>query len=1111
MSINVTAIAVTSNVATLTTSGVHNVPLTFNSKPVVISVSGLSNTFLNGVWTLSNVTTNTLSFNLTHANVSNTGDTGIVIQYTAAAMRVSGLKDATAISGAARFLVDDPAKAGSEGASIALISSSLTGTAAGLSIGGSSGSTAEAAHATNADLATNATHATSADSATTAGTLSGTLAVNKGGSGAATLAAHSFVLGNGTSAVNLLTPTVADRIPTTNASGSDPTLTTVVQRKTSSPLAAGVPCNIWNGTSNPISTVGNLQTSEIIVISKGEPAGPGAPNWNTGGQNLLCFGHGCKLPNGIILTAYNRQTSEGLADGNSKVCYKISFDLGASWGPEISLFTASSGGSFNSLSNVTCWHNQVSGRTFIFYNIGNNGTSEVKGQLIWSDDPLLGSGSWSTGSPVTILDSNFSFQYYAVVDAMVLPNGDMLIFGYGKDTGDTFRTSTCLVSTLASNGAVWTRRSIITNGPSLSAEYIEPCGTFRADGSILVALRSNANFTNSFVTSTNSGNSWSAVAAVTLPGIGKPHLATMTNGVMVMITRSTNPLTFESCLFVCRDFDGTGTHSWGPEHDFDPSHGHYYYGALFEIAPNVLGCTFAGPIGAGAASSSDWLFTAFSDGPATMPQGSHFTRTIHCKGLAAWRQPYVTLPTPIAQAPTGLTVDQLAVKVNALIQQNNNAGIGFYHPADTGILLASWPTIGIPANTNDWNSSFARADSTTVVQPLLRHGGQTNAETQVKGTWGTISNNLYMSSTSGGTGYQDHMVWDMSHGDGIFTVAGTWNATCAVVLRWIDANNMIIGYIDGTNLTIYKVIAATATNITAGGSASLAISAGQAFILEVQAAGNLINIYTSVNGSALTTTPTATVTLGSGSSVSGDITTFANTHTSWGVMMFSLSTTTRFSSVTFTTTTFVPGDKFSEVIDYGGSAISLLQNSASHQMTLETWPRLYGGKPFASNSGGNLSLSTAAFASKNPPLTFTWIGALQQDPSTTVTLALIWDGVGTHFAQISVASKIITLISPAGSISAPAFTGYPYGPVIIDCEVNGANSKLFINGLLVGTGNLGSQTGLTTFQVGEASPGRYMHWLQSDVFLGIRTAKQAYEHGRWAANTYGIEGWNVRT
>ena len=96
---------------------------------------------------------------------------------------------------------------------------------------------------------------------TTSGTIAllNPVAVNLGGTGAATLAAHGVLLGNGTTAVNVATPGVAGTVLQSNGAGADPTWNAVAGTGTVTSITAA------DGTvtvsPSPLTTSGTIKVA----------------------------------------------------------------------------------------------------------------------------------------------------------------------------------------------------------------------------------------------------------------------------------------------------------------------------------------------------------------------------------------------------------------------------------------------------------------------------------------------------------------------------------------------------------------------------------------------------------------------------------------------------------------------------------------------------------------------------------------------------------------------------------------------------------------------------------------------------------------------------------
>ncbi len=922
--------------------------------------------------------------------------------------------------------------------------------------------------------------------------LSATLAPSSGGTGLTTIPAHGVVVGAGTSAASTVSPpyAVPDRVLLTGASGSDPNFTTVFPRRTSSPLAACQSVKQYSGT-NAQATLGNLRTSEITIITKGE-AGLSVPTWNTN-HDMNAFGDGVILPNGVIITCYARQAQEAFADGLGTYACKLSFNNGANWGPEQTLLTANDP-TFNVISDVAIWHNRLTGRSFAWCSVQDNATGRVRGQLKYTDSPYPAAADWSSLVGVSPYPAHFDFEYWAAMSIVTLDDASMLMFGYGKNAADASnrRTSICMKST--DNGLTWTYFSTIANGPSLGRDLIEPYGVIRPDGTILVALRDQINSVNVFASSSDHGATWTAISDLNVGGAGKPVLCTLTNGAIVLMTRSANA-NRESCLFVCRDGDGTLSTSWGQEQDFDPRHGLYYYGGLFEVAPNVLGCTFAGGLPGAPTNNTDWCFTSFSDGYAFHPTGSTHARNIFADGLAVNGQSVVPDPVEIAHIGTSATGTQLAAAVNALIDQARDNGTGYQCPADLPNMCGMWEPWQTLSSVNDVTCSFA-----SDVNGAKDSGGVVSA-TQVKGTW-IISTGLFLNSTSGGSGYNPLIDYDMLKGDGTATLTLTaFNAASVIALRIVDGSNLLMVDADGTNIQIYKVVAGTPTNLS--GSVSLPVSGGNSLVLKVVANGNLIQAYANVNGGGFPSTPNVSWTL-----AGGDATTFANTNTKWGVLQFGTSTN-HFSSFVFNGT-LVVGDKIDELLDVSGlasgSAGKLLQTTAANQMAIKTQQSTFKQRMFLYGSGA-LYYETPSFTAKAGTFTIFWAGMLPVAVGGDRKLCKLWDGSGTHTLNVGISSGERLYFGDASTpLLGPTLT-YPYGPVIIRAEFNGSSSKLYMNGQLVAAGTLGAASGITLFRLGDAN--NNVQWFAGTGFANtIYTASQAREYERRVASKLAIKGWN---
>lgn len=850
---------------------------------------------------------------------------------------------------------------------------------------------------------------------------------------------------------------------------------------------------------------GNFRVSEIQIISKGEIVIGGMPDWSGGtNQNLLGFGHGCLLANGSIFTIYNREIAESFRDSDGLLVGKISKDRGASWGPEFLLQSASQYGANTAMMGCgACWQNKT-GRIFVTFFASGDSPAEYLQYMMYTDDPTA-SGGWSTA--YRVYDPAYNDYWYTNGNALDLPDGSMLLAGYGKFLTDTSRSATVMRS--IDNGITWMPLAIVKSGVASGKSYIEPCLTFRPDGSgsILCSIRSNEDQQTVFSVSTDNGNTWSALGSQTLSSVAKPHITTMSNGTMVVLSRdSSSNGTFESCLFICRDGSGMNANSWSAAFDFDYRHYYHYYGAIFEISPNTLGCTFGGRNMA-FTNCLDWCFVTFSDGYSDSPLGDSFKRNLTCNKFSAYRQIPQSVPRPVAYPSGGSTVDtqcraQLSALMDALSGINGGSGVVFNHPSNMS-LLGWYEPWQVPLTINDWFDNFAHSDSTTVVANATRTSGQTLTPLQLAGTFGTSSGKLYLSSTSGGTSsFGPLIAFDFGKGDGSMSWtldSYTTSTTVTVACRVIDGNNDIIGQFNGSTLTLYKLVGGTPTSLS--GPVACALSVGNQFIPKIVTSGNNIQIFANVNGAGFSTTPLLSYTL-----TGGDATTFANTITKWGLNIAAVNAN-RYSNVTFNGT-LISGDFIGELPELGGvsgNAGSLLQQTAANQFQYLSIPSVCDGKAFLYNNGTTKFMDTAAI-SKSGAFTLFWAGLLQYDVTTNRNLAIL---VSSGQGGILGVTNTKNFYGGTTSLSLAPFATYPVGLTLLRLEIIGTSTKLYVNGVLISS-STGSALGtITSIRLGD-SGSTVQCIFHLSAFNAILTSSQAREHERLIAATLPIVNWNPR-
>ncbi len=505
------------------------------------------------------------------------------------------------------------------------------------------------------------------------------------------------------------------------------------------------------------------------------------------------------------------------------------------------------------------------------------------------------------------------------------------------------------------------------------------------------------------------------------------------------------------------------------------------------------------------------------------PPGNASFRSVQTRRLADLWQTTQPIPDPIQKIPSPSIPAE--VKVNALIDRLTSVGSILQHPADGGLLAGSWPTWKVPSNVNDYINNFIAADSASVVPNSYRNNNPNSiniAPTQPKGTWGISGDQLYLSATTGGSGYNPHIIFNFGKGDGTATLAcASFSAPFCIVLRWIDANNMLLCYVDGTNARFYKIVSGSATQL-----ATVALSIGAVpVVLECVANANILQLFANINGAGFPTTPQLSYTL-----TGSDATTFANTNTTWGILEFATSAN-RFTSFDFSTGPLVlgtpqtVGESFGEITEIGGTAAgSLLQTTVVNQGTLQIDPFMGRNKyPWVRlktvNGSNKVFYKTGTFAALPGPYTVFWTGSMPVQPGGPSGLFLISDGVNFNGALSfnNAAAGSVSMGGQSGHFFTKTniFPAYPFGrPAIFRAVFNKTSSELWMDGQLLASGqDTGSwASGITSIQMGDAvniSGGK--NCFDLTVFYGVLlTPLCIHEMERYLTATLEDTAWNDR-
>jgi hypothetical protein len=253
-----------------------------------------------------------------------------------------------------------------------------------------------------------------------AANISGTVAVGKGGTGATTLAANNVLLGNGTSALQVVAPGTSGNVLTSN--GTTWTSTT--------PAASGVP---YTGATGAV----NLGAYDLTV-------------------------HGIRIGRGNSGLSYN--TVVGLAALNSNTTGNYNNAFGSQ------ALAANLDGFFNSAFGQTALFKNTSG-----YDNSGYGFNALNGNTTGSNNSAIGSNSAvnnTTGSSNTAIgmsalalnttgSNNTAIGYQANVGANNLTNATAIGNGAVVAASNTIQLGNANVTTVNTNGAL-TSASVTT-------------------------------------------------------------------------------------------------------------------------------------------------------------------------------------------------------------------------------------------------------------------------------------------------------------------------------------------------------------------------------------------------------------------------------------------------------------------------------------------------------------------------------------------------------------------------------------------------------------------------------------------------------------------------
>ena len=299
-----------------------------------------------------------------------------------------------------------------------------------------------------------------------------------------------------------------------------------------------------------------------------DPAGTpaaGTPQTLVSNSTYAAFPVGVRCANGDLLVAYSDGPDHTNRDDDALLLRSV--DEGETWstaGTVVDTRPSALEALSSGVLLLGAWDHSVTGQNSNSRRSTDNGAT------------------WAT--PV---DIEHPFTDWVAVESFAeLPNGDVLAFSYGENTGDTLNSVSQCRST--DGGQTWTDEGVIFSGPSLSKHMQEPQVVCLDDGSLLALLRSDTGTkTHHTATSTDNGATWSTPAAAFV-GTGRPSVHQAPDGTVLVMYRS-NTAPQPSLLRASTDNGAT----WGDAEDFTGSTLKFEYGAFMPLASGATGAVYA--------------------------------------------------------------------------------------------------------------------------------------------------------------------------------------------------------------------------------------------------------------------------------------------------------------------------------------------------------------------------------------------------------------------------------------------------------------------------------------------------------------------------------------
>ena len=207
------------------------------------------------------------------------------------------------------------------------------------------------------------------------------------------------------------------------------------------------------------------------------------------------------------------------------------------------------------------------------------------------------------------------------------------------------------------------------------------------------------------------------------------------------------------------------------------------------------------------------------------------------------------------------------------------------------------------------------------------------------------------------------------------------------------------------------------------------------------------------------------------------------------------------------------GDAVGTLPDLSGAGLSgdLVQATTANKPIFQQTSWLFGGRPYLAWQGGAKQLLGSTFSVKSQPYTYMLVYMCPQ--TTTGNSTIMYGQSSGNYSGLSLSSgNQITGTGGTGggggSLLAPAFTVFGQGPMILTLEVNGASSKLWINGSLVASGSLGNSQ-LAQLALGNTASSSYMYVAHFSAYApGAALGSYRQKLERMLAVGFQVEAYN---